>query len=389
MSDKKFVIGIALVTIVILIGAIFWATRTSTSTTPQTQKVPKSLSQKLEIKESDWTRGSSTASATLIEYSDFQCPACGAYYPLVEQLILEYPQDLKFVYRHFPLNQHQYARLAAAAAEAAGKQEKFWQMYEEIFRGQSSWSAKVDAKETFTSYAKSLGLDIEKFTKDIELQETKDKIQSDVNDGNQLGVNSTPTFFLNGEKLQNPSSYEDFATLVRSAILKSPKPSIGEDAYHTHFNLKVVLDTGQAIDFAQSKYQSNKGQELDPNIHFHDGVGDLVHIHKKGMTLADLFKSLKMTFTKDCLTLDTSQKFCNNDESTLRLIVNGKENSQFENLAPQDLDRILVIYGDPAENVDALITSVADTACIYSEKCPERGTPPTEECVGGLGTDCK
>lgn len=388
MSEKKVTVAIILLTVVILIAGVFWANKSSQDT-PGREKLPKALVEKLAIQESDRIKGTSTPSATLIEYGDFQCPACGAYYQLVEQLIQEFPKDLRFAYRHFPLNQHIHARPAAGAAEAAGNQGKFWEMYDKIFQNQSTWSTLSNAKDTFLSYADDLGLDTERFKTDLESKTIKDKIQNDLNEGAQLGVNSTPAFFLNGEKIQNPSNYEDFKTLIKAAVLKNPISQPKDDKYHTHFNLKVVLANGQAIDFTQDKYQSSEGKELNPGIHFHDGVGDIVHIHKKGMTLGDLFKSLKISFTKECLTLDTGEKFCGDKTSKVRMFVNGRERSEDKNFKPQDLDRILIVYGNSQENVDGLISSVADTACIYSEKCPERGTPPKEKCVGGLGTECE
>lgn len=389
MGEKKFIIGIAVITIAILIGGVFWATKSTPPSPTQTQKVPDSVVAKLNVREIDWTKGSSTPSAILVEYGDFECPACASYHPLTEQLVEEFPDTFQFVFRNYPLNQHPNSRVAAYAAEAAGMQGKYWEMYDEIFSTQSSWAGKGDAKDTFVTYAKDLGLDVEKFKLDYELQDIKDKVQNDITDANQLGVNSTPTFFLNGEKLQNPASYEDFATLVKAAILKNPISQAPNEKYHTHYNFKVVLNNGQAIDFTQNKYQSTEDKELSEDTHFHDGVGDVVHIHKKGVTLGNLLTSLKMNLTKDCLTLDTTEKFCNTDTEKLRIFVNGKEGKSFETLKPNDLDKILLVYGDPKEDIKPLLDSVADTACIYSEKCPERGKPPTESCVGGLGTDCE
>ncbi|OGZ32769.1 MAG: hypothetical protein A3H02_02030 [Candidatus Niyogibacteria bacterium RIFCSPLOWO2_12_FULL_41_13] len=168
----------------------------------------------------DWIKGKKEAKNTLIEYSDFQCPACGLYYPLLKQLSREFGENMMFVYRHFPLQQHKNAKPAAYASEAAGKQDKFWEMHDLIFENQDEWSAKSDdkAKEIFIKYAGSLNLNIEKFKNDLNLEEINKKVESDFQSGLKLKVNATPTFFLNGEKLQNPRSYDELKNIIQQTI---------------------------------------------------------------------------------------------------------------------------------------------------------------------------
>ncbi|MDO8504101.1 MAG: thioredoxin domain-containing protein [bacterium] len=171
------------------------------------------------ITDGDWVKGNREASVTVIEYSDFQCPACGAYYPVIKQLVEEFGGNIAFVYRHFPLRQiHQNAELAAYAAEAAGKQNKFWEMHGMIFENQKEWSNERNAKEFFLKYADALDLNKEQFIVDFDSREIKDKINADYQSGLRLNVNATPTFFLNGEKLQNPRNYENFKSLIQGAI---------------------------------------------------------------------------------------------------------------------------------------------------------------------------
>jgi protein-disulfide isomerase len=168
---------------------------------------------------SDQTKGNSESKVLLVEYSDFQCPACGRYYPLLKQLNQELGDQIQFVYRHFPLKQtHKNAEPAAFAAEAAGKQGKFWEMHDLIFEGQKDWSEKRNAKETFAEYAQSLNLDMERFKTDVESKEIKNKVRNDYSSGIKAGVNSTPTLFLNGKKLQNPRGYEELKQLVEEAM---------------------------------------------------------------------------------------------------------------------------------------------------------------------------
>ncbi len=341
---------------------------------------------------SDSARSASDAAAvTLVEFGDYQCPSCGSYYPVVKQVVSEFQGKLNFVFRNFPLQQHRNAYLAARAAEAAGQQGQFWAMHDKLFENQGAWSESSTARDIFVQYAQALGLNLDRFQTDLFSNAVKTKIDRDLSDGDQAGVNGTPSFYLNGAMIQNPSSVEEFRSLINIALQKAPTPAPSptlEPAYHIHANLKVVLD-GKPLDLTQDKYQSSAGHELDPYVHLHDGNGDVVHVHRKGETLGDFFKSVGMSLTSTCLTNDTGQKSCNTGSATLKLFVNGRPNTQFEAYVPQDLDRILLSFGSESETaLQAQIASVADTACIYSLKCPERGKPPTETCVGGLGTKC-
>ena len=168
----------------------------------------------------DWAKGNADSKVALIEYSDFQCPACGTYYPLLKQLAKEEGEKFNFVYRHFPLPQHGNAKNAAYAAEAAGKQGKFWEMHNMIFEDQKVWSESRKAKEIFADYAKTLELNMEQFEKDRDSQAAKEKVESDYNGGQKAGVNATPTFFLNGKRIQ-PANYENFKSLLNQAAENS------------------------------------------------------------------------------------------------------------------------------------------------------------------------
>src|SRR4051812_3820630 len=137
-----------------------------------------------QIVESDHSRGSTIASTTLVEYGDFQCPACGLYYPMVEQTLKELgPDQVRFVFRHFPLPQHGNAVPAGKAAEAAGMQGKFWEMYNMLYERQKTWENVTDPKTVFTGYAKEMGLDLTKFAADFESDAAKNKIDNDYKGG--------------------------------------------------------------------------------------------------------------------------------------------------------------------------------------------------------------
>lgn len=207
-----------------------------------------------EINERDIVKGNRDASVILVEYSDFQCPACRGYYPIVAALTEEFGESIAFVYRHFPLvTIHAYADLAARAAEAAGKQGKFFEMHDELFDNQSSWSTS-QPRETIVGYAEELGLDVVQFEIDLESDEVKDKVRADRASGQRARVNSTPTFFLNGEKItDNPRSYEEFAELIRIQLGPEAK-SIDEE---------VGLDTVKVTPNNQAETMSDTSESAD------------------------------------------------------------------------------------------------------------------------------
>lgn len=207
--------------IVVLIGGLWLlinAVNSSLSpSTPATITIP-------EISSQDFIKGpqsaSNSAKVTLVEYADFQCPACGVYYSPVKQLEENFGQNLRVIYRFFPLvNTHKNSMLAAQTAYAAGLQGKFWEMHDLLFENQSSWS-DIDPRETFLGYAKDLKLDMNKFTKDLDADSTKEFINKSLNSGTSIGINSTPTFFVNGTHIQNPQGYDAFKKIIQDEIDK-------------------------------------------------------------------------------------------------------------------------------------------------------------------------
>jgi len=172
------------------------------------------------LNDTDHTKGSATPSATLVEYGDFQCPACAVFAPSVKALSEEFSNDLQVVYRHFPLtNIHNNATNSAKAAEAAGKQDKFWEMHDLLYANQKVWEGGSGSVDVFADLASQIeGLDVERFKTDFDSQETSDKVDADVKSGNLLVVNATPTFFLNGRKMTNLTNFDDFRNRIVQAI---------------------------------------------------------------------------------------------------------------------------------------------------------------------------
>jgi len=171
------------------------------------------------ISPEDWVKGNREAKVVLIEYGDFQCPACAFYYPVLKKLSEEFGDKLAIVYRHFPLTSiHPNAKSAAFAAEAGGKQGKFWEMHNLIFENQSEWKDKRKPDEIFINYAQRLNLNIDQFKTDLASKEIRQKVENAYQNAVRLGLNSTPTFFLNGKKITNPRNYEEFKNLILQAI---------------------------------------------------------------------------------------------------------------------------------------------------------------------------
>jgi protein-disulfide isomerase len=169
--------------------------------------------------------GKGTAGVTLVEYGDFQCPYCSAYFPTLKEVKAKYGDKIKFQFRHLPLLQvHQNAFAAARAAEAADSQGKFWEMHDLLYGDQGAWSAASNPTPLFEQYAKQLGLDVAKFKTDAASNKVNDRINADIAEFNKLGVQtSTPTFLLNGKKVSVQNKIEDFTSLIDDAIAKQAK----------------------------------------------------------------------------------------------------------------------------------------------------------------------
>lgn len=154
---------------------------------------------------------------TFVEFLDFECEACGAAYPAIEQLRADYDGRVTFVVRNFPL--HNNSEAAARAAEAAAAQGKFEEMYDLLFQTQTQWAEKeTSQQDVFFGYAEQLGLDMEQFRAVYDDPATIAKIRRDKADGTELGVEGTPTFFLNGDKV-DVSSLAELIDQIDAALL--------------------------------------------------------------------------------------------------------------------------------------------------------------------------
>lgn len=169
---------------------------------------------------SNHVMGAGKKKITLLEYGDFQCPACGAFHPIVKAVVEKHKDDITFQFRNYPLVQiHKNGFAASRAAEAASMQNKFWEMHDLLYGQQTTWSESSNAMTYFESFAQQLNLDMAKFKTDYASSAVNDFINADKAAGDKAGVNSTPTFVLNDKKIdKNPSSEADFEKLIADAI---------------------------------------------------------------------------------------------------------------------------------------------------------------------------
>jgi protein-disulfide isomerase len=169
---------------------------------------------RLAVSSDDHIQGKSTAPIELVEYGDYQCPYCGHAYPILKNIQSAMGSKLKFVYRNFPLAEiHPDAINAALAAEAAGLQNKYWEMHDHLFEHQNRLNDL-----SLIKYAEQLGLDVEQFNIDRKSEALIQKVETDFESGVRSGVNGTPSFFINGEKYNESWEEDEFLLYLESLI---------------------------------------------------------------------------------------------------------------------------------------------------------------------------
>ncbi len=158
-------------------------------------------------------RGKSNAKVTIVEWSDFQCPFCNRVGPTLEQIEKEYGDSVRIAFKHLPLDIHPEARGAHAAAEAAHRQGKFWAMHDRIFANQRDLRV-----ETLEGYAKEIGLDLDRYRKDVASADVRKAIEADLEQAQKLGVTGTPAFFINGRNLSGAQPFPNFKRVIDEAL---------------------------------------------------------------------------------------------------------------------------------------------------------------------------
>ncbi len=221
-------IGLVIVLVVGVVGGVAWYKQSSAPTDTEAL-----------LSADSYSTGPADAAVTLIEFGDFQCPACGQAEPIVEQIRQEYAdKSFRFVFRNFPLTIHPNAPVAANAAEAAGAQGKYWEMHDALYTNQTAWSNVSDPTSQFVQYAKEAGVkDLNKFENEVKASAYTTKIRADQKDGATLGVNVTPTFYLNGQKMEGTQSYDTLKQKIDELLAKA--------------NTEQATDSAQASESAE------------------------------------------------------------------------------------------------------------------------------------------
>jgi formate-nitrite transporter family protein len=166
-------------------------------------------------------RGPENAPITLMEFGDFQCPTCGVYAPMVLEVLKRFPTQVRLEFHHFPLVQlHPNAMNAALAAESAGDQGHYWEMHDMIFAHQEDWSRLQNAESQFMVYAGQLGLNVNQFMQSMRAPDVQSRVLQDVVRARDANINSVPTFYINGEKIQNPANVDEFSKVLQEHLPK-------------------------------------------------------------------------------------------------------------------------------------------------------------------------
>ena len=172
----------------------------------RSHQVPAPTASKDSASDALHVKGSAKAVVTIEEFGDFECPPCAKMSVALHQLEKEYAGKLRIIFRQFPLAMHPHARVAATASEAAHLQGKFWEMHDLLYQEQATWSKSTDVPALLNTYAEKLGLDVERFKKDMQNPETAARVTKDHQEGTSRGVTSTPTIFVNNTALPSTSS---------------------------------------------------------------------------------------------------------------------------------------------------------------------------------------
>lgn len=210
--ESKILIGVLVVVVGGLIGLFALANSGSSSSSGPAPSGSKTI-----IRSSSHKEGSGPVQ--MVEFGDYQCPACGAAFPNVQQLLKDYNGKITFYFRNFPLTQlHPNAMAGAQAAEAAAVQNKFWQYHDLLYQKQTEWGELADPSSKFVAYASQLGLDTAKFQSDMNSNAVKQTVLQDQADGNALNINATPTFFFNGQQFSGGYDYASLRDQVQSLL---------------------------------------------------------------------------------------------------------------------------------------------------------------------------
>jgi len=229
-SKTPFII--ILLVLAVAIGGAWYLKKAATSQgpgaisnrTPASNTTPPPATAGVNGAEPPHTLGPTSAKVHLEEFGDFECPPCGLLHPILQQMQTEFSDRLQITFREFPLvPTHQHAMAAASAAEAAALQGKFWEMHDLLYEHQKDWHEVFDVRPIFEGYAKQIGLDVERYKRDVNSDPVADRIIQDGKRGHYLGVKGTPTVFLNGREVPFESLPADKLRVLINSELSGSK----------------------------------------------------------------------------------------------------------------------------------------------------------------------
>ncbi len=211
-KEAKFILGIA--------GIVILGMLVLMAVSPSQSSMNIDLS-RLVRPDSHMT-GTTTAKVTIVEFGDYECPACAAANPVIDELIKVYATNtaVNIVYRNFPLSQHANAMISAEAAEAAGAQGKYWQMHDMLYARQGDWAESADPTNIFAGYAAELRLDLKKFKADLASHTYENFIRADENDGTFLNVAWTPSIYINGTLQKQIPTLDEFKAAINALLAR-------------------------------------------------------------------------------------------------------------------------------------------------------------------------
>ncbi len=212
---QRNAVVVTIISIIAVFGFLFLVYSLSNQSSQQPTEVQKEV---VVVAPDDHIKWSPTKKVLLVEYADLQCPGCRTFHSLIKQIEADpsISKKVTFIFRHFPLVMHKNAIPAARAAEAAGEQEKFWEMTDALYDNQDAWAELRDPTDYFVKTAEKLKLDLKKFNEDMKSDKSQARINADVSTGYKVQVNSTPTFFLQGKKVE-VETFDEFKKLLQDA----------------------------------------------------------------------------------------------------------------------------------------------------------------------------
>lgn len=217
-TELKIMIAIGVFTLSLFAGGVWWMSKVQNPANVM-------VASETLIPADAASLGPTDAPLIIVEFGDYQCPSCSSAHPAIKALLAEHPNQIRFVFRHFPLMQHPYAVVAAQAAEAAGAQGKYWEMHNWLYEHQNEWSASSNPQPLFSTAATSLGLNVTTFDQAMQAKTATNKIQQGLADGTNIGVDATPTFYLNGRKFSGSMADLKAAVEKNLSNLAPPKAS--------------------------------------------------------------------------------------------------------------------------------------------------------------------